>query len=73
MKKPKHRGNIYVVLRTENHNDPFEEGWSFEHVRDSFRTLERAEEMVGVYEQQDKEHNINNRSYRIHVSTFYDE
>lgn len=69
MKKLKHRANIYVIIRTV---DDSYAGLIIQAM-DSFRTFERAEEMVGVYEQQDLERGETNRDYRIDISTYYDE
>jgi hypothetical protein len=71
MKKLKHRTNIYVVVRSV-WNDS-ENKIVLVNAMDAFRTYERAEEMKGVYEQQDAERNVSNREYKVDISTFYDE
>ena len=61
--KRRHRGTIFVVVRQESLL-----------VMDSFRTLERAEEMVGVYEQQTIEkYGQNIYTFSIQTSCYYDE
>jgi hypothetical protein len=66
----KHRTNIYVIIRR---SFGYLDEKLIVQALDSFRTLERAEEMMGVYEQKDLETNHTNRHYTVDISTFYDE
>ena len=67
--KRRHRGTIFVVIREQRHHDE-----NKVLVMDSLRTLERAEEMVGVYEQQAMEkYGYNFYTFSIQASCYYDE
>jgi hypothetical protein len=59
MKHPKNRTTIYVIIRLA-YNNPV--------ILDSFRTYERAEEVLGIYQKDKPEY-----EYEIMASTYYNE
>lgn len=72
IKLPKHRTQIYVVVREDRWR--YEEGISTT-VIDSFRSLERAEEVAAGYEQDMKDRQVGSDSvvFKVVTSTYYDE
>lgn len=70
MRHPKHRTTIYVVVRY--YYDTYEE---IETVTllDSFRSLERAEEVKGNYEQEARDRGLwSALHFEVMASTYYD-
>lgn len=63
----KHRQNIYVIIRMSTYPN-----MSPTTVLDSFRTIERAEEVVEGYKQTMLERNISGLTFHIFPSTYYD-
>lgn len=78
MTYPKNRKIIYTIVRTQeeiidDRHDGHITNWINPVILDSFRTLERAEEVKGQYLQQYKEANINFFILDIQTSSYYDE
>jgi hypothetical protein len=79
MKYPTNRTIIYTIVRTQSEiindrHDGWLTNWVNPVVLDSFRTLERAEEVVGQFEQQFKEAGVEDfYMFEIQTSSFYDE
>jgi len=76
MKYPTNRTIIYTIVRTEHGEefDTYQRVLSYNPVvLDSFRTLERAEEVVGQFEQQFKEAGVDGYMFEVQTSSFYDE
>lgn len=66
-----HRALNYTIIRVVRMNE-----WRVcdPAILDSFRTLERAEEVKGIYEQQMKENGLEGQfEFHIQTHTWYDE
>lgn len=67
MKKLKPRTYVYTVVRLAPKGSGIEP-----HVKDSFSTLERAEEMCEVYQQELHEKEVYGFEFKIFLNCFYD-
>lgn len=65
----KHRSNVWVVVREED------DAWGdkFSGIVGVYRTAERADEVVGMCEQEMKDRGFDQFIFSVKVATYYDE
>jgi hypothetical protein len=66
-KPPKHRTAIFTVVRLAPKGSGIEP-----HVKDSFGTLEKADEMCDVYQQELSEKEVFGFTFKTFVNYYYD-
>jgi hypothetical protein len=67
MKKLKPRDIVYTVVRLAPKNSGMEP-----HVKDSFGSLEKAEEMCEVYQQELLEKEVFGFTFKVFINYYYD-
>ena len=67
MKKLKNKTPVYTVLRIPPNNSGL-----LVHVKDTFGTLDKAEEMCGVYEQEMLELDVHGFEFKTFPNYYYD-